>query len=710
MIRGATRRGVTPDVLQINSAVDRVLAAAVRGSDAELSPVTKIDDPAAYPSHAVLAADFVRSILLGHHANVHEKGPRIIGARVDGVLDLDACDVRTPLRFERCHFSEAIVFRSAKIRYIDMRKCFVPGVEGDDAQVAGSMRFQEEFLGGAILRLRGMRVAGSVHFSGGSFAGSRPTTMDQPRAIDCSQSHIEGSIFLDNGFKAFGGQVRLRGVKVASNIDCSGGTFDFPEGDALFCEGAEVRGRVLLTDGFRANGRVVFAGAQIEQHFDVSDALISNSIQGKPIGKALHLGDVHFGRSLRIKDSKFLGSVWLEGAHIESELRFSGTRLTGCPPSENATAIFEDMALNARRVQVKGDVFLENDFSAVGPVVFRGAHIKGAFRCIGASFECERRQPSALDLSAVKIDDALIIRRPVPKVHPNESGAFGIRGGLDLRSATVGRVIDDDLMWPTRGHLKLNGFKYGALDGYEALSGRREDNKKRIRWLRLQPRTDLKARFKPQPWEQLVGVLRALGDEPAAARIAHTKLTMLRRSGRLGIWGQDYFWNRFLGHTVGLGYRPWYGLVWSTFFVLAGSVLFEFSYVAGGVVLRGPRIEVAAVEQPEAAESKFNSLVFAVDVFLPTPVFGAETSWAVTDKTTSTPKPEEWLPSWVISEPAAYHAADFIGKYGDYALKKGCLPTFYKFFDYLGWLFSFLILLGYTGLLRRAFGFGRTLY
>ena len=48
---------------------------------------------------------------------------------------------------------------------------------------------------------------------------------------------------------------------------------------------------------------------------------------------------------------------------------------------------------------------------------------------------------------------------------------------------------------------------------------RRDEHRRRIRWLRLQPRDDLRSQFKPQPWEQLIRVLRASGDERTAAHL-----------------------------------------------------------------------------------------------------------------------------------------------------------------------------------------------
>jgi hypothetical protein len=68
----------------------------------------------------------------------------------------------------------------------------------------------------------------------------------------------------------------------------------------------------------------------------------------------------------------------------------------------------------------------------------------------------------------------------------------------------------------------------------------------RIAWLGRQPAADLAGRFKPQPWEQVIKVLRESGHANAATRIA-IRMQWRRRSGPL-------HW--LYGVLYGFGHRP----------------------------------------------------------------------------------------------------------------------------------------------------------
>ena len=105
----------------------------------------------------------------------------------------------------------------------------------------------------------------------------------------------------------------------------------------------------------------------------------------------------------------------------------------------------------------------------------------------------------------------------------------------------------------------MQGFVYGRLGSRSPTSA---DERKT--WLDLQE-------FDTQPYEQLVTVLRRMGLDGDARRIAIEKQLRLLRDGDLS-WSQR-FTKRFFGFTIGFGYIPrrllwWFLGIWATGYFL----------------------------------------------------------------------------------------------------------------------------------------------
>ena len=83
------------------------------------------------------------------------------------------------------------------------------------------------------------------------------------------------------------------------------------------------------------------------------------------------------------------------------------------------------------------------------------------------------------------------------------------------------------------------------------------DAKARLKWLHLQPDG---LGYLPQPYEQLIAVLRQMGHEDQVAKVAIAKQKDLRKRGDLGWLGWIRNW--FLYLVVGYGYRPWRAFLW----------------------------------------------------------------------------------------------------------------------------------------------------
>jgi hypothetical protein len=147
----------------------------------------------------------------------------------------------------------------------------------------------------------------------------------------------------------------------------------------------------------------------------------------------------------------------------------------------------------------------------------------------------EKYAGAALNLTAATIAGKLFLG--VAKEETKNEPAAVVEGSVDLSAASVRILVDGDFidgdkpgLRPTVRadggkicHLLLDNFTYERLEGGAACKA-----SLRKKWLERQPPEHLKAEFRPQPFEQLVKVLRAMGQNKDADDIALLK--------RLKVW------------------------------------------------------------------------------------------------------------------------------------------------------------------------------
>lgn len=159
-----------------------------------------------------------------------------------------------------------------------------------------------------------------------------------------------------------------------------------------------------------------------------------------------------------------------------------------------------------------------------------------------------------------------------------------VTGPVSLASCNVHTLIDDSDCWPDDS-LVLDNFRYDSIGDGPTTARQRTD------WLKKQQSRYLHEDFCPQPWEQLIKVLREMGHSWDANQVAIEKQEMLRRARKIGTreprkdfrldWGRllptrkwiDLTWNWFsnrmarlfhicYGLLAGYGYRPTRILYW----------------------------------------------------------------------------------------------------------------------------------------------------
>ena len=162
----------------------------------------------------------------------------------------------------------------------------------------------------------------------------------------------------------------------------------------------------------------------------------------------------------------------------------------------------------------------------------------------------------------------------------------------------------------------------------------------RTRWLDKQRDDDLKAAFKPQPWEQLIKVLRAIGYLEEAKGVAIKKQKRLQASGK--ITGIRAVIHDAYGFLYGYGYEP------ARLAKLAVAIALVFAGVFWATARRGVMVPTdrqvlekskeycqtedardwTKCEKLKLAYTAFNPLLYSLDLILPLAGFNQTKNWA----------------------------------------------------------------------------------
>jgi hypothetical protein len=286
--------------------------------------------------------------------------------------------------------------------------------------------------------------------------------------------------------------------------------------------------------------------------------------------------------------------VRLLGAEIGGDLSCRGGIFTGV----------DECAINADRLRVRGGIFLNNGFAATGEVRMLGAEVGGVLSCIGGTFSNGTGDAFSADginvagglfmsdgfsatgqvrLHGAKFDVLSCIggtftNKDAPALNLDGArirGALFLRGSkimgeINLATTFAGTLVDSQACYQNAS-LILDGFHYDRIVGSASATHR-------IEWLNRQFPAHLAADFKPQPWEQLILVLRNMGHPAEAAQVAMAKQEALRDAKQIGLrqpnptftgfrlvldkgWSRFSNWlaralHSFYGWIAGYGHRP----------------------------------------------------------------------------------------------------------------------------------------------------------
>ena len=318
--------------------------------------------------------------------------------------------------------------------------------------------------------------------------------------------------------------------------------------------------------------------------------------------------------------------------------------------------------VNAVESTIAGDAVFHDGFSTDGVVDLRLARIAQSLSFHGAIFSGTAE--TGLNAERAVIGGILywVAIQHTPRTQ------------LDLENTKADALWDDEASWPASGMLTIDGFVFNEFAGGPG------DAEARLRWLGLQP-----PGYRPQPYRQVATVLRASGRETGASDVLIAKEELLRREAGLG--RMERAWNRMLEVTIGYGYRPLRALWWMAGFVVIGTVLFGFGYLARIVTPTEAAAYGAFIESGTAPPHypPFNAFIYSLESFLPLVALH---------------QGEYWRPNPVHS--AKGHARSG-GNGSALGLWAGTLLRWYLWFHILaGWTLTPLFFAGLSGLVRPA--------
>ena len=249
-------------------------------------------------------ASLIRFLMIGgaDAPRLHEKGLRLSGARIRGVLDLEGCRIRRDIGLADCRFDAAPILRSAVIDTLFLDGSVAPGLVADRLEARGGVYLRGARIDGAIL-LRGARVGGEVVIDGAA--------LDRSGGVAVVAADIEvGGDFSLRGATCLGG-VTLTAARIGGDLGATGAAIGAPDGTALLADGVALGGDVAMATA-RIEGECRFVGARIG-----GDVTLDGGTFAAPGTRALTFNRAEVSGALFLReDARITGVLGLTGARI----------------------------------------------------------------------------------------------------------------------------------------------------------------------------------------------------------------------------------------------------------------------------------------------------------------------------------------------------------------------------------------------------------
>jgi hypothetical protein len=211
------------------------------------------------PSRHVRAA-FLRFLILGgdEEHRPHEKGVRVSGGWISGVLDLEGARISRDIGLKDCRFDAVPVLRYAVIDNLLLDGSSLPGLQMERLEARGGVSLKGAELRGEV-QLSGSRIGGNLSLDGASFScdGRAALVAD---GIDVRSVELRGA--------SVAGETRMTSARISGDLDLTGARLSYPDGEALHLNRTVVGGGLFLRGGAQINGALDLTGASIDTLHD----------------------------------------------------------------------------------------------------------------------------------------------------------------------------------------------------------------------------------------------------------------------------------------------------------------------------------------------------------------------------------------------------------------------------------------------------------
>ena len=211
------------------------------------------------PSREVRAA-FLRFLILGgdERHRPHEKGVRVSGGWISGLLDLEGARIPRDIGLTDCRFDAVPVLRYAVIDNLFLDGSALPGLNAERLEARGGVSLKGAAVSGE-LRLSGSRLDGNLSLDGASVScpGRAALTADgiALRSVELRGARIDG-------------ETRMTAARVDGDLDLTGARLSHPDGEALHLNRTVVRGGLFLRGGAQIKGALDLTGASVDTLHD----------------------------------------------------------------------------------------------------------------------------------------------------------------------------------------------------------------------------------------------------------------------------------------------------------------------------------------------------------------------------------------------------------------------------------------------------------
>jgi hypothetical protein len=392
-----------------------------------------------------IRASFLAFVLRGA-LQPHGRRLQLVGAYIEGRLDLGDARIACSLWFYRCTFDSPVLLdRSHVAGAVSFAGCHLSGLLAEACTIAGDLTLNAGCTVLNDLRLTRARIAGNLDCARLDLSGGRHPAQPR-RALVADAVQVGGEVRLAERFQSVG-EVRFSAARVRGDF-CASGHFngnalrEGGRGAALLLDRAVVGGSVRLDGGFNAAGRVAMRRARIGGDLDSTGANFD------------WLGDGSWGSS---------GSLVLDRARIEGSLvlRTLQAPLLGASFVDARVGILcDDASTWGERLLLDGFAY-----GRLGD----GAPLDSAFR----SAWLERQEPAHLAAQFRVQPWRRLIRVLRRMGHEHHAGSIALRREHWLRRiGWVGSWAPPALRWlPRAGHgllglLAGHGYRPGRLIGW----------------------------------------------------------------------------------------------------------------------------------------------------------------------------------------------------------------------------------------------------